>query len=460
MRGIVTKIIILLSCIALLGCAEHPRPAVKKSISRAAASEFHKFTSKGFTPVDTTGYVKKVDYFTIVFDPSASMTQVYTPSYECAACHIDYQESDYSKDHAITHGGSEFEGKKNEQYAMDCNRCHISPHYSKFKFAKELSQGLNKAIPNLDMVGTLRAFGYPAWDTLSYGLMEKDHTKYVKYDKRDYGVALEKLYEANGVSPLAYTLTALEKDFFEKEGNIAVIIISDGLDMDDREVHAAMALKNRFGDRICIYTILIGNDPFGRSVMDRMARAGECGMSLNGDHLLDRDNMYKFVRDVFLTRAPDGEDKDMDGVPDYCDDCPKSKQGVKVTDNGCWDLVLSADVLFDFDKYSLKPEGLVAMEQVTNLLKRNPGVNLHISGHTDNFGSMAYNIGLSKQRAQSGLNYLVKQGIDPGRITISWHSFTVPVASNETAAGRALNRRLEFKFKKPWIQNQDTRNWK
>jgi len=61
---------------------------------------------------------------------------------------------------------------------------------------------------------------------------------------------------------------------------------------------------------------------------------------------------------------------------------------------------------------------------------------------------MAYNIKLSKQRAQSGVNYLVKKGIDPARLSTSWHSYSIPVATNDNPAGRSLNRRLEFKFKK------------
>jgi OmpA-OmpF porin, OOP family len=82
------------------------------------------------------------------------------------------------------------------------------------------------------------------------------------------------------------------------------------------------------------------------------------------------------------------------------------------------------------------------------MLTKNPLLDLHISGHTDNFGSMAYNIILSKRRAQAGHDYLVKRGIDPDRISISWHSYSIPVATNDNAAGRALNRRLEFKFQK------------
>jgi OOP family OmpA-OmpF porin len=173
---------------------------------------------------------------------------------------------------------------------------------------------------------------------------------------------------------------------------------------------------------------------------------------MGGDSLLNFEKMEDFIKKVFLTKAELDDDcdcdEDGDGVPDALDECPGgSIPGYMVGDDGCWNLVLSADVLFDFDKFNLKPKGIIALKHVSDLLKKYKFLDLHISGHTDNYGSMKYNIQLSKQRAQSGLNFLVKQGIDPKRLSISWHSYTMPVATNENAAGRALNRRLEFKFK-------------
>jgi OOP family OmpA-OmpF porin len=151
--------------------------------------------------------------------------------------------------------------------------------------------------------------------------------------------------------------------------------------------------------------------------------------------------MEKFTRTVFLKRASKAYIA-TDDIPDWCDLCPGTKEA---TDNG-WDLVIQADVLFDFDKYNLKPEGVAALDQIAQYLIQNPMLNLHISGHTDNFGSMAYNITLSKRRALTGYEFLVNKGIEPQRLSMSWHSYTIPVATNETSEGRALNRRLEFEF--------------
>lgn len=444
------SIIILMCCVFLWGCMEKSSPVVDQEATQEAAGTFHRFADNDFKPINTEGFVKKVDNFTIVFDPSASMTEVYEPSYNCVACHIDYQDPDFTQSHAVVHGGEGFSGKSKQPFAMECSKCHQNPHYTKFKFAQELSQALNRTIPDFDLIGTIRTFGSPAYSSFSYGLKENDNTQYLKYDRKEYGQALEKIWEAEGVSPLAPTLREVGKDWSDFEGRIAVIVISDGKDMDKREIFAARDLKDKYGDRICIYTILLGNDPDGRVIMEQVAQSGECGLSVNGDHLLEVENMESFIREVFLARAPvrAGDDGDGDGIADCMDDCPATMQGNIVGDNGCWNLVLTADVLFDFDKDNLKPEGMIAMGMVLKMLNQYPFLDVHIGGHTDNYGSMEYNIGLSKRRAQTGKDFLVKKGIASDRITLSWHSFTIPVATNSTDEGRSLNRRLEFKFTK------------
>jgi OOP family OmpA-OmpF porin len=166
--------------------------------------------------------------------------------------------------------------------------------------------------------------------------------------------------------------------------------------------------------------------------------------------------MADFTRDIFLTKAPapalKGEavvlDGDGDGVPDRRDDCPDSRPGVQVDEHGCWHLIVAADALFDFDKYAFKPQGIKILNRVVAFMQKYSFIDLAINGHTDNFGSMAYNIKLSKRRAMAGVKYLRDKGIAKERISASWHSYSIPKASNKTAAGRALNRRLEFKFSK------------
>ncbi len=437
--GIIFRVTMLSLCFFLFGCAgQTPKsPAKEKMVKEVVSSSYHSFNFEACKPVSINGMTKKVDNFMIVFDPSASMTQTYEASNDCMACHDNFKDIDYAKAHAVKFGGREFAKQDDKQYTLRCNECHQDTLYTKFKFAKKLTNCLNQAIPELDFQGGLKTFGYPVYSRLNHG------PKY--YDTNDYARALREIIDADGASPLAPTLISVGKDIFNLKGKTAIIIISDGQDMDLREVAAAEELKARYGEDICIYTIMIGNDPSGKQVLDKIAQAGQCGLAVNGDTLLAPEEMESFVREVFLTKT---RDSDNDGVPDYKDNCPDTKPGLKVDENGCWKLVVLSNVLFDFDKYNLKPEGFNVLDQVVVLLKKYPFLDLHISGHTDSFGSMEYNITLSKRRSSAGLDYLEKNGISSDRLSISWHSFAIPVATNDNSAGRALNRRLEFKFKK------------
>lgn len=101
------------------------------------------------------------------------------------------------------------------------------------------------------------------------------------------------------------------------------------------------------------------------------------------------------------------------------------------------------NVLFDFDKAVLKPEGQRQLAAVVQELKENPTLNAEIVGHTDSVGTDAYNDGLSKRRAEAVRNYLVAQGIAASRLSVAWKGEREPIAPNTTAEGRAQNRRVE-----------------
>ena len=80
------------------------------------------------------------------------------------------------------------------------------------------------------------------------------------------------------------------------------------------------------------------------------------------------------------------------------------------------------------------------------MLTRFQGIKIEISGHTDNQGKHAYNMDLSKRRAESVRNYLVGKGIDSSRITVQGYGPDQPIDTNKNKAGRAKNRRIEFKI--------------
>ena len=104
------------------------------------------------------------------------------------------------------------------------------------------------------------------------------------------------------------------------------------------------------------------------------------------------------------------------------------------------------NVTFAFDKSYIDSLQKTYLNELAVVLKERSDVIVIISGHTDNTGTAAYNNTLSRKRAEAVRNYLVKQGIPKARFKIEYMGLTTPIAPNETREGRALNRRVEFKF--------------
>ncbi len=144
-------------------------------------------------------------------------------------------------------------------------------------------------------------------------------------------------------------------------------------------------------------------------------------------------------------------DSDKDGVLDKIDKCPN--QPGPVANNGCPDLseedkeVLNfavQAVQFETASANLKSESFDILNQIADIMKRNPAHKLTISGHTDSVGGSNDNLILSEKRAKACYDYLVSKGIKANRITYKGYGEKVPVADNKYKAGRDKNRRVEF----------------
>jgi outer membrane protein OmpA-like peptidoglycan-associated protein len=182
-------------------------------------------------------------------------------------------------------------------------------------------------------------------------------------------------------------------------------------------------------------------------------------------------NAPKMVLKQFGNAARLSKDGDGDGIPDYADLCLHTPKGSAVNQDGCPQKSIMANIivekkegtrtknenkqptgpigdiekiLFDFDKYELKPQYFSALDHVAERLARDPHLNIEIKGHTDNIGTEAYNQILSQNRAQMVSQYLKRKGIEPRRLFPKGFGFRMNTASNETEAGRALNRRVEI----------------
>jgi outer membrane protein OmpA-like peptidoglycan-associated protein len=107
-------------------------------------------------------------------------------------------------------------------------------------------------------------------------------------------------------------------------------------------------------------------------------------------------------------------------------------------------IVNISDVLFDFNKYTMKPGAREKMAKVSGILLAYPGLKLQLEGHTDSVGTDEYNLKLSEQRADTVRDYLVSQGVSNANVTAKGLGKGDPVASNDNAAGRQQNRRVEL----------------
>ena len=312
----------------------------------------------------------------------------------------------------------------------------------KVEIAKEFLTAMNQTLPELRYNGALVTFGHDDSIMLDYGLTQ--------YTTSGFGSALNatKTPSGNSSFPLTTAIKAAMGDLRSSQGQVAVIIVSDGENMDQAPVNAAKALKGEFGDRLCIYTVLVGDNPGGEALMKQVAAAGDCGFSASADGFKDSGDMGNFVKSVFLAKAapmvvaPKPMDSDKDGVPDNRDQCPNTPKGATVDARGCW--TYAAVVMFDFNSAEIKSEAFPMLDEGALILKKNPAMKVEIDGHTDNKGPAAYNMTLSERRAKSVMKYFVDKGVEAERLTTKGFGLTKPAASNDTKEGRTKNRRVEL----------------
>jgi len=107
-------------------------------------------------------------------------------------------------------------------------------------------------------------------------------------------------------------------------------------------------------------------------------------------------------------------------------------------------ITLQADTLYDFDKASLKPEGMATLDKIAADLKKIKLEVIIAVGNTDSVGTDAYNMALGQRRAQSVKAYLTSKGVDGSRIYTESKGKSNPVATNATEEGRAKNRRTDI----------------
>ena len=148
-----------------------------------------------------------------------------------------------------------------------------------------------------------------------------------------------------------------------------------------------------------------------------------------------------------------GRDSDGDGVSDKFDKCPDTPAGTQVDGAGCpinfpepevVEAASYSNIQFEFDSSVLKTESYATLDRLSSDL-RESGATVTLDGHASAEGTEAYNVNLSRDRANSVKQYLVNSGVDADKISVNALGESAPIASNATEEGRVANRRVEIK---------------
>ena len=247
----------------------------------------------------------------------------------------------------------------------------------KYLTAKNFVSALNQSIPDaLAYNAGLRSFGHhpkQSEDTtaLPYGM--------TRYTQSGFADGLDSIKYLGGVSPLADALVAAANDLKDASGQSTIVVVSDGISMEDAPA-AAAKINAEMGDRLCVYTVQVGDSEEGKKVLGKVAKAFQCGSAYAAADLVAGDAFGKFVETAFLASGK-WVDSDGDGVPDHLDKCPDTPKGVQVDADGC-PVQFSLRIEFDFDSAEIRSTYHNDLPIAAQFIKNNPAVPyMLLAGH-------------------------------------------------------------------------------
>jgi OmpA-OmpF porin, OOP family len=245
-----------------------------------------------------------------------------------------------------------------------------------------------------------------------------------KFDAAKLSEAMKQLpAKASGRTPLVAGLEKLEGVLKGLSGKTVVYIFSDGGwekaagKKDPGDKAAELARKYN----VCFIVISYAEDTDGIKRVKDMGKSNACSRVIPFDSYIT--NPYYAIGPLYYTKS----ETSVETLSE------KKIAGMKV-----------GNIYFDYDKFELKPQEKEELNQLGKFLQANPKAFVAVQGFTDNRGTPEYNMGLSRERAEAVADYLVKNfKLDSGRVTAMWYGEGNPVAGNDTAEGRAKNRRVE-----------------
>ncbi len=353
------------------------------------------------------------------------------------------------------------------------------------KIAKHLISNIGKTIPNIPHRRMLRVFGPKAMNfeqdfSTVFGLYHIDAKGFTP-------IIATKTHAISDFDPLGMTFISATKDLSKLSGTHAIILISDGINIPKSAIYESAYMKKKFRGSVCFYPILIGNDPQGAKNMSTIAKVGGCGFLAQYEAVDSPAELTDFVEKVFFAKrrvpvkppTPEIEPEtateetpsetaveesvmtDTEEVTEIVEDpaiadviedqyaveeIPTEDGDILILERQLpHDKVVTIElhVEFDLNKASLRPGYEEEIQKVADFMQLYPETEALLEGHTCDLGSAPYNLQLSKRRATTIKNYLVKNfAINPDRLKIRGAGESEPLASNVTEEGRMKNRRV------------------
>jgi OOP family OmpA-OmpF porin len=356
----------------------------------------------------------------------------------------------------------------NFQVILDASLSMNSGEGNDFLVARDIVRRMNQKIPtDISYQTGLRNLGRTGPDSesitdLLYGM--------TNYEKTAFHNNLAKINYVGGPSFMSSALNAAAADLKPFTGKSALIIVSDGLHMEDATA-TAKKIKEMQGGNFCIHTVAIGNENNGTGLdtLKEIADASQCGYATTDSKLADAAGMNSFIDKVFYDERktapkpapktvpvaiapppvpvavipPTPGDSDNDGVVDDQDLCPNTMQGISIDSRGC-PTKMTLMINFANDSNYIAEQYMGNIAKAATCINNFPGNVVYIDGHTDSLGPAKYNMELSKKRAIAVTQTLIdKFGISASRMTARGFGESQPVAGNKTGEDRKKNRRVE-----------------
>ena len=298
-----------------------------------------------------------------------------------------------------------------------------------FPEAKSLTQSFVAVMPAADVRGA-RPGGYRA-GSIGFGGAQRITAPLADFDRAALASKAENLHimgsidGMGGRTPLHAVLEESRVWLGGSSGRAALVLFTDGLaDSEERSLAAAESLIASYSGVVCIYAVQTGTDPRGAEFLASLTGLSRCGDLRAADAVGNPTSFENFARAVFVGAAP---------LPP-----------VAAAPDPCTGVIRLRGVRFGFDQAKVSDDSAVVLGAAAERLRECEGLEVRIEGHTDSIGSEDYNHGLSERRAEAVREYLDQAGIGAGRLSARGLGESAPIAPNETAEGRALNRRVDL----------------